>query len=476
MARAARWVAYAALGLAVLAAIAAVAARVLLDPEGLKPRVEQAAARALGMAVHVNGALAWHWRPQPHLVLHDVQARQRGAQVAAVREVVLGLRWSSLFGGGPRVHSVALHDGTLAILRERDGRWNFQREAAPASPHAARELPDVSFSRVAIAYSDARRPGRIEGRACRGELRRIHLAGGPQRVLARLALQGDAACAEVRAGGLVWTDASATMHADAGVLEVQPLRAQLFDAPGSGRAHADFRGAQPTYRIEHTLQQVPVQRMLKALSLRPVAAGRVDLRVQLVAQGRNAQELQRTMTGTLSLRGAGLTYLAADLDARLQRFESSQNFNLFDVGALFLAGPAGLIVTKGVDMASAQDGAQGRSEIAMLVSDWSVERGVARTRDVALATPAHRVALAGRIDLASDRFDGMTIALVDAKGCAQARRAVRGALRKPEIEQRSPIDAITSPAVRLIKKGAELVGADSCEVFYDGAVAAPSTK
>jgi hypothetical protein len=30
--------------------------------------------------------------------------------------------------------------------------------------------------------------------------------------------------------------------------------------------------------------------------------------------------------------------------------------------------------------------------------------------------------------------------------------------------------------VRLLKKGAELIGADSCEAFYAGAVPAPSPK
>jgi AsmA protein len=476
MARAARWAAYVALGIAALASVAAAVMRVRLDPAALKPRVEQAATRALGMEARVNGALALRWRPQPHLVLHDVQVRQRGAAVAAAREVVLGMPWASLFGGEPRVRSVAMHDGTLTIVRERDGRFNFQSNDAPAPQRPARDLPDVTFSRTAISYADVRRTGRIEGRACRGELRGIHVAGGEGRLLARLSLHGDAACAEVRAGDVVWADASTNARAEGGVLELQPLRAHLFDAPGSGRVRADFRAAQPAYRLEHTLQRVPVQRLLKALSLRPAASGRADVRMSLEAQGRSLQDLQRSMSGTLSLRGESLTYHAADLDARLQRFESSQNFNLFDVGTLFLAGPAGLIVTKGVDLASAQQGAQGRSEIRLLVSDWKVERGVARTQDVALATPEHRVALAGRIDLAADRFDGMTIALVDAKGCAQARRAVRGPLRKPEIEQRNAIDAITGPAVRLIKKGAELVGADSCEVFYDGAVPAPSPK
>jgi hypothetical protein len=231
--------------------------------------------------------------------------------------------------------------------------------------------------------------------------------------------------------------------------------------------------------VEQTLQQFPAEQLLKALSLRPVASGRMNLSAKLAMQGRGVQDLQQSMKGTVSLRGQGLTYNASDLDQQFARFESTQNFNLFDVGALFLAGPAGLLVTKGVDFASAAQGSrdtQGRSEIRMLVSDWSVERGVARAHDVALATPAHRVALKGGIDLVNDRFQEMTIALVDAKGCPKVQQQVRGTLQKPQLDRPNAIETIAGPAVRLLKKGAELMGADSCEVFYAGAVPAPSPK
>jgi hypothetical protein len=143
---------------------------------------------------------------------------------------------------------------------------------------------------------------------------------------------------------------------------------------------------------------------------------------------------------------------------------------------MLLAGPAGLLVTKGYDFASVAQGAQGDSQIRTLVSDWSVERGLARAKDVALATPANRVAIKGGIDLVADRFQDMTVALIDAKGCARVQQQIEGTLKKPVVEKPSPIEAIAAPAVRLLKKGAELVGADSCDVFYAGAVPAPAPK
>lgn len=475
MPRATRLAVHVALVCAALFGIAWLLAVLLLDPTAYKARIEQAASRRLGMEVTIHGPLVLRWRPGAVLVLRDVRARKHGADIVVAREAVIGLELVSLLARDVRVHSVALHDGVFSIERQRDGRFNFQKDPEPG-PRPERDGPDISFSGATITYADPRLPQRIEGRACRGDIRGVHIDGGDKRLLARLSFQGEAGCAEARSGQLVLADVSTVAAARRGVIDFQPLNARLFDARSSGRMRADFSGPVPAYQVEQTLQQFPAERLLKALSLREVASGRMDLTAKLAMQGRNAQDLQQTMTGAVSLRGQGLSYHAGDLDAQFERFESTQNFSLFDVGAVLLAGPAGLLVTKGYEIATAAQGAQGKSEIRTLVSDWVIERGVARARDVAMATPANRVALKGSIDLVTDRFQDMTLALLDAKGCAKVQQQVRGTLQKPAVEKPNAVETIAGPAVRLLKKGAELIGADSCEVFYAGAVPAPSPK
>jgi AsmA protein len=107
------------------------------------------------------------------------------------------------------------------------------------------------------------------------------------------------------------------------------------------------------------------------------------------------------------------------------------------------------------------------------VSDWSVKGGIAHADDVAMATKANRVALKGGIDLANDRFDDMTIALIDAKGCVKVLQPIRGTLQKPVMEKPNAIKALVGPVVSLLKKGTEMLGNDRCDVYYAGSVAAP---
>jgi len=68
--------------------------------------------------------------------------------------------------------------------------------------------------------------------------------------------------------------------------------------------------------------------------------------------------------------GESLTLDGVDSTATFSRYEASQNFNLVDVGALFIAGPFGPLITKGYDFGSLFVGSGGSSRIRVLVSGW----------------------------------------------------------------------------------------------------------
>ncbi|MBU1664003.1 MAG: AsmA family protein, partial [Gammaproteobacteria bacterium] len=162
-----------------------------------------------------------------------------------------------------------------------------------------------------------------------------------------------------------------------------------------------------------------------------------------------------------------------DLDQSFALFESSQNFSLADVGAYLVTGPLGLLLTKGYDFARVVQGTGGQSEIRTLVSDWKVEQGVARARDVAMATKENRVALRGALDLANERFADVTLAWIDTQGCAKVRQKIRGPFRKPVVERPSTLQSLAGPVLKLLKQARGLFPGEACEVFYAGSVAPP---
>ena len=132
-----------------------------------------------------------------------------------------------------------------------------------------------------------------------------------------------------------------------------------------------------------------------------------------------------------------------------------------------------MAVTKGYNFASLFEGSGGRSRIRTLVSDWSVERGVARAKDVALATSENRIALQGRLDFVNQRFADVTVAVIDATGCARALQAIHGSFAKPMVEKPRVLMSLAGPWIKLYKRVRGLFPAGPCEVFYSGSVAPP---
>ncbi len=184
--------------------------------------------------------------------------------------------------------------------------------------------------------------------------------------------------------------------------------------------------------------------------------------------------MKQTAEGQISLKGENLTLTSIDLDGVFSRFESSQNFNLVDVGAVFFAGPLGLAVTKGYNFARIFQGSGGRSDIRMLVSEWQIQDGMAKASDVAMATNENRVALQGELDFVNNQFDDVTIALIDINGCAMVQQRIRGSFQEPVVEQPHFLKTLAGPAIELFETARSLFPGGECEAFYSGSVAAPN--
>ena len=298
--------------------------------------------------------------------------------------------------------------------------------------------------------------------------------GGEEKadLLRRISFSGTAGIGEVRTEGLVVSDLKSTVAGKDGILDLNPVTMRLFGGHGSGSLRADLSGSAPHYRVRYSLSKFRIEEFLKALSPKKVAEGPMDLSATLSMRGKTANEMKRTADGEVSLRGENLTLDGVDLDRVFNRYEASQNFNLVDVGAFFIAGPFAPLITKGYNFASLFRGSGGSSRIRALVSDWKVERGVAQAKDVAMATNEHRVALTGSLDFPNERFNDVTMAVVDGQGCVKVRQKIRGSFRKPEVEKVNVIQSVTGPVVKLLKQAKKLLGG-RCEVFYAGSVAPP---
>lgn len=467
-------VTYAAGAIIGLIVLAAIALSLFLDINAYKPQLEAAAAAVTGMEVSINGRLGIGFFPGVRVTLEDVHIRNRGTELVTASKARIGVDFLALLNKSVRIRKVELEHPRFTIERGRDGRFNYERTDAVRSPLPGLNLAKLSFSDGTFRYTDRQSGKGFEAAGCSLDANRLQLAERDRPgIMKHLSVEAEVVCGAVRTQEHAASDLKMTVVGKRGVFDITPLTMRAYSGKGSGNLRADFTGAVPRYHLRYTLSQFHVDAFLKPMSPKNVPEGSADLSANLSMQGKTVRKMKQSMAGQVSLRGRNLILKGRDLDQEFARFESSQTFNLVDVGAFFFAGPVGLAVTKGYNFASILQGSQGRSEIRTLVSDWKVERGVALSRDVAIATNKNRVALQGGLDFVNERFDDVTVALIDDKGCIRAQQTIRGAFRNPVVENPSTLKALTGPVARLLKQVGRLFPGGECEVFYAGSVAAP---
>lgn len=463
------------IGLLVIAAVVLV---FFVDANAYRSRMEAAASSALGMQVNIDGRLGLALFPGLQITLDSVHVRNKGIDVAFARQARLGIELFPLLHKKVRFRSITLQHPRISIERDRAGTFNFEKPREKSQTTGtilpAKHFTKISLSDATLLYTDQQSGEIFEASACNLDVKQVRLGGGEHPGLMKnISFTAQLACKEARRDDFALSDLKVSAKANKGVIDLKPVTLHHFGAQGSGSIAADFSGAVPLYHVDYSLPQFRVEEFFKTQMPQKFAEGPMDFTLKLSMQGETLREMRQSGAGQIALRGENLTVNGTDLDEVFARFESSQHFNLVDVGAFFFAGPVGLVVTKGYNFANLLQESAGHSRIHKLISEWKVEHGVAQAQDVAMATNKNRMALQGKLDFVNEQFDDVTVALIDAKGCARVKQTIRGSFLKPEVEKPGILKSLAGPVLQLLEKGADLLPGDECEVFYTGSVAPP---
>jgi uncharacterized protein involved in outer membrane biogenesis len=438
-----------------------------------KSHVQTLLSDALEMKVNVAGRLNIGFFPSFHITMENVQIRTSGSEIASAAQANLGIELLPLLHKEVRMDSVGLKHVRIAIERQRDGRFNFETRTELKRTFPPTEVPRVSLSDATLLYKDQQSGKALEADSCDLDVRHLQLSKKKSAALVKsLSFTAVIACGEIPTKGLVLSEVKFSIDGKEGVFDLNPVTMRVFGGQGSGDIRADLSGSMPEYHVHFFLSKFHLAEFFKTLSSRNVGDGPVNFSTNLSMTGKTTDEMVRSTRGEASVHTHDLTLKIGDIDKQLSRYESTQSFNLVDVGALFFAGPLGLAVSKGYNFASIFQSSGGSSRILTLVSNWNVESGVVQAKDVAMATKENRIALKGGLDFVNRRFKGVTVALVDAQGCPRVEQEIHGSFSKPEVEKPSILASLAGPARKLLRKAKGLFGWH-CDVFYAGSVAPP---
>ncbi len=445
----------------------------LLSRVDVRSRFEAFVADATGLDVAVKGGVSVGLLPNLHVRLRDVTLSNKKSQVASFGEADVGVRFWPLLRKQVLIDRLSMQNVTLDVVRDRHGHFNFapsQKGSAEERSVPALSLGSVSLAKVAFHYTREDSAKELRAADCRFDSDDVELAEGRgEDIMKHLSLSARVECGEMRNNLFVGTDVHLVVTGERGLFKLTPVTMRMMGGKGSGHIEANFTGAAPVYRVHYVVAQLHVDELFKSLAPGKVGEGYMDFTADLSMRGWDAEDLTRTADGEASLRGKDLDLAIGDLDEKLAHYESSQNFNLVDVGAFLIAGPLGLVVTKGYNFASIFQGAGGNTHVRLLVSTWKVQDGVAQAEDVAMATKENRLAMKGALDFVNKDFDDVTVAILDGKGCARIEQRIRGPFSKPVIEKPNVIVSLAGPISRLVDKTKKLFGA-KCTVFYEGSV------
>lgn len=465
---------YAAAALVGLLIVIAIIASRLINVNALRPHLEAAAASATGMQVQVEGDIHIAILPSVSLTLDRVQVQNRGIPLAKVEQARIGIELTSLLKNQPRVHSVAFTRAMLTIERDRQGLLNFEKTQKPRGVARTLSLTNLIVSEGEFVYVDKQSEQKVEAQNCRVQASRVRLSGkSGVDLMKNIDLNMSVECTSVVREKITIADLNFTVQGAKGLYHLRPVSMQLFGGRGLAEVKADFSTEQPHWLAHYRLNRFRVEKLLEIIQPKYTVQGIVDFSAQLSAHGNGWNSVQTTASGEAVLRGENLSLIGRDLDKELKRYDSTRNFNLVDASALFFAGPIGIAITKGYDFSKLFRGKGGTTSIQEVISHWRVEHGVAEAQDVAIATRENYLALQGGLDFVNKRFEHLTVALIDTRGCTRIRQKIRGPFRKPVVEKPNVIQAVTAPVRKLLYKAKEAFTGPHCELFYQGVLVTP---
>ncbi|WP_322522227.1 AsmA family protein [Guyparkeria halophila] len=458
----------------------AVVAAWLWPADELRERITQLASDRLALPVHVDGDVALRFWPSPTIQATEVRIGPASgddpiSEVAAIR---LSMRWWPLVSGHLVPETLQL-DAPVARLTP----GIFEALAARGPPTGTGRGDQIEPLDLQI------RDGEVHWRTPAGD-REVSIEGldldlnnlkwqpvaGGEHPLAGVSLDLTASAEAVRIDALALSDMTLSGSGEDGMFATDDWQLTFLDSRGNGNATLDFRTAPAETTLDLAFDSLQLAKLPAQWAPAGSVSGRVDLSASLKSNG-GLGSLLRHLQGEVKLSGRDLRLRGVDLDAELADYRRTQRFSLVDAGAVIFLGPAGLLATKGSDFVRLLDGAQDKqTRVVHLVSDWTIQEGTARTRDVALSTPHNRVAARASLDLPSRRINQATVAVVDQQGCPVVTQAVHGSFDAPQVEEPNLVKALFGAPIGLLKRGLAAIsrGDESCEVFYAGSVAAPS--
>ena len=387
----------------------------------------------------------------------DIHVANKGGEILSLESLKLGAELMPLLKKQLKVTGCELVKPTVTIVKDAEGKYNFEsteKKSTKGRPGTAFSLNDLKLSKGTLVYLDKKTGEKTELKEINLAIKDLSIADTSGDIIKNISFTGNMDCKEVRKKDLKIDNIKSPIKAEKGVFSLKPLTMDIFGAKGEGDVTADKSEVDTVYKINLKVSKLDFEKLQESFGTKRVIGGKGDLAASLTMKEKGGRNLMSSLDGTFSLRGDNLVTYTMDLDKVLSAYETSQKFNLVDLGAFFIAGPLGTVALKGYrygDVYYQTQGGQGA--ITQFISHWKIKDGEADATDCALATHHNRVALKGKLNLVSERYDNVIVALLDDKGCAKFKQSISGPFGSPQSRRGERGRVPCRPDLRSLQEG-----------------------
>jgi uncharacterized protein involved in outer membrane biogenesis len=463
-------------GLVTLIVITAIVALFLFDINSYKSKIETAVSETTGLDVRIDGKMRLSLFPLG-LSARDIHVADKGGgEILSLERLKLRAELVPLMKKQLKVTACELVKPSVTIVKNVEGNYNFEsaEKSSAETPGAAFSLNELRLSKGTLVYLDKKTGEKTELKEINLVINNVLIVDTPGDIIKNLSFTGAVDCKELRKKDLKIDRIKSGIKAEKGVVSLKPLTMDVFGGKGEGDITVDESEVDAEYKINLNVAKLDFERLQESFGAARLISGKGDLAASLTVKEKAGRNLIKGTDGTLSLRGDNLTTYTVDLDKVLSSYETSQRFNLIDVGAFFIAGPLGTAALKGYRYGDVYYQTRGgKGTITHFFSHWKIKNGEAAATDCALATLHNRVALKGTLNLVSNQYDKVTVALLDDKGCAIFTQGISGPFGSPRVGAVSAVQSLVGPIFDLYRKAKRFIQGGKCEVFYSGAVQQP---
>lgn len=247
------------------------------------------------------------------------------------------------------------------------------------------------------------------------------------------------------------------------------------DALQTGRLAINLAPDEPEWNFRYDVKHSPIEKLVSRFHKGKFLEGPIDYSIDLTTRGMTWSSARSNLEGFFEVRSDSIRVYGIDIDDILRKFQKSQKINLTDIGAVVLAGPVGIVATKGTDfvvLAAIELHPDQHTEVTNLLTRWTLRNQTLTTEDVAFATTQNRIAFSGSINFAQDSIPGIRVAVVDKNGCSLMDQRLYGKFGSLKTGKLNVAKTLLGSVINFVDA---IVGKD-CAPIYTGKVAHPKTS